>query len=422
MIQALPQNRYLNWFSRAPWRILVSGLVVALALVALLMWQLMEAPMTEIATLVSALALTSVISLGLGYWLYRRGWARSPSLMLTLLLTYVWAAVLTLFNVWVMSEQMFVSPHDLTLSIVLLLFAVIIATTFGVFAAASITDSLRQLDQTAKALAEGDLQARTAVTGRDEVARVAYSFNEMAMQLQTAERERDKLDALRREFIAWTSHDLRTPLTSIRAMVEALHDGVVSDPEMTRRYYRTIRNDVMAMNKLIDDFFELAQLDADGLVLDLSYHSLRDLVSDTLESFQALAQQRNIELVGDMGVGIDPVHLNAEKMGRVLANLVSNALRYTPDGGQVALLVQRTAAGVEVQVCDTGPGFNPEDLERVFEKFYRGEQARSRATGGAGLGLAIAAGIVAAHDGRIWAANREEEGACVGFVLPGSGK
>ena len=418
MIQALPQNRYFSWFSRAPWRILVSGLVVALALAAFLMWQLMQAPMTEIAALVSTLAITSVISLGLGYGLYRRGWARSPSLMLTLLLTYVWAAVLTLFNVWVMSEQMFVSEHDLTLSIVLLLFAGIIATTFGVFAAASITDSLRQLDQTAKALAEGDLEARTAVTGRDEVARVAHSFNEMALQLQMAEQERDKLDALRHEFIAWTSHDLRTPLTSIRAIVEALHDGMVSDPEVTRRYYRTIRNDVMAMNKLIDDFFELAQLDANGLVLEIAEHSLRDLVSDTLESFQALAQQRNVQLVGDMGSGIDPVRLNVEKMGRVLANLVSNALRYTPEGGRVALKVKRTDEQVEVTVCDTGPGFNPDDLERVFEKFYRGEQARSRATGGSGLGLAIAAGIVAAHNGRIWASNQEAGGACVGFALP----
>jgi signal transduction histidine kinase len=384
------------------------------------MWQLMEAPMSEIATLVSTLAFTSVVSLGIGYWLYRRGWTRSPSLMLTLLMSYIWAAVLTVFNVWAMSVQMFVSEHDLTLSIVLLLFAVIIATTFGVFAAASITDSLRQLDQTAKALAGGELAARTAVTGRDEVARVAHSFNEMATQLQTAEQQREKLDALRREFIAWTSHDLRTPLTSIRAMVEALHDGLVDDPEMAKRYYRTIRNDVMAMNKLIDDFFEVAQLDAVGLVLELSHHSLRDLVSDALESFQALAQQRNITLVGEVASEIDLVRLNAEKMSRVLANLLSNALRYTPAEGKIELQAQQTAEGIEVTICDNGPGFSPDDLERVFEKFYRGEQARSRATGGAGLGLAIAAGIVAAHNGRIWAANRPAGGACVGFSLPAS--
>lgn len=418
MIQTFPQNKTLTWFSRAPWRILVSGLVLALALAAFLMWQLMEAPMSEITTLVSTLAFTSVVSLGVSYWLYRRGWARSPSLMLTLLVSYVWAAVLTVSNVWVMSVQMFVSPHDLTLSIVLLLFAAFIATTFGVFAAASITDNLRQLDQTAKALAGGELATRTAVTGRDEVARLAHSFNEMAAQLQAAEQERDKLEGLRREFIAWTSHDLRTPLTSIRAMVEALHDGLVEDPETAQRYYRTIRSDVMAMNKLIDDFFELAQLDANGLILEFSDHSLHDLISDALESFQALAQQRDIKLVGDVGPDIDPVRLNAAKMSRVLANLLSNALRYTPADGSVKLRAQRTSEGVEVTVCDTGPGFSPNDLERIFEKFYRGEQARSRSTGGAGLGLAIAAGIVAAHDGRIWAENNPKGGACVGFVLP----
>jgi signal transduction histidine kinase len=203
-------------------------------------------------------------------------------------------------------------------------------------------------------------------------------------------------------------------------MVEALHDGLVDDPEMAKRYYRTIRNDVMAMNKLIDDFFEVAQLDAVGLVLELSHHSLRDLVSDALESFQALAQQRNITLVGEVASEIDLVRLNAEKMSRVLANLLSNALRYTPAEGKIELQAQQTAEGIEVTICDNGPGFSPDDLERVFEKFYRGEQARSRATGGAGLGLAIAAGIVAAHNGRIWAANRPEGGACVGFSLPAS--
>jgi signal transduction histidine kinase len=201
-------------------------------------------------------------------------------------------------------------------------------------------------------------------------------------------------------------------------MVEALHDGLVDDPEMARRYYRTIRSDVMAMNKLINDFFELAQLDADGLVLELSDHSLRDLVSDVLESFQALAQQRNITLTGVVDSDIDLVRFNAEKLSRVLANLLSNALRYTPAEGSIQLQARRTAEGIEVTICDTGPGFSDKDLERIFEKFYRGEQARSRATGGAGLGLAIAAGIVAAHNGRIWAANQPEGGACVGFVLP----
>jgi signal transduction histidine kinase len=417
MIHTYPQNKYLIWFRHAPWRILAVGLVLALLMAAFLMWAVMQAPASEIATLVSALAITSLVSLGLGYFLYRRGWTRSPSLTLTLLLTYVWAAILTFFNVWVMAERMFASEHDLLLSSILLSFAAVIATTFGVFASASITDSLRQLDETANQIANGDLQARVRINGRDEVARVAVSFNDMAVRLQTAEKQRQELEELRRDLIAWTSHDLRTPLTSIRAMVEALNDGVVDDPTMVKRYYRTIRADVIALNELINDLFELAQLDAGGLTFERSPHSLSDLISDALESFQALAQERNIRVTGEV-VGNLVVPLNAQKINRVFGNLLSNALRYTPNGGEVVVQARRTAVGVEVIVKDSGPGFNAKDLERVFEKFYRGEQARSRATGGAGLGLAIAAGIVAGHDGRIWAENAPEGGATVGFLLP----
>jgi signal transduction histidine kinase len=380
---------------------------------------LMQAPLQDLTILVTWLSVTSLLSLAIGYLLYRRGLARSPSLSLTLVLTYAWAAFVILFNVWIMSQQMFFnSEHDLILSGVLLLFSAIIATTFGIFVAASVTDELNQLATTAEEIATGNLEARVTVDGRDEVAQVGRAFNYMAQQLQQSEKERAEVEKMRRDLVAWTSHDLRTPLTSIRAMIEALYDGVVTDAEMTQRYYRTIRADVIALNGLIDDLFELAQLDAGGLSLEKSPHSLGDLISDTLESFQALAEQRGISLSGDVATNVDPVWLNAPKIGRVLNNLIGNALRYTPAGGQVRVTAVRLPSGIRVTVQDTGPGFNPDDLPRVFEQFYRGEQARSRKMGGAGLGLAIARGIVEGHDGRIWAENGAAGGALVGFVLP----
>ncbi|RMG92197.1 MAG: HAMP domain-containing protein [Chloroflexi bacterium] len=417
-MNAIVQNRYLTWLVQTPWRLFLAGVIVALAVAALLMKGIMNAPINEIAALAATLSVTSVLSLGLGYVLYRRGWGYSPSLSLTLILTYVWAAVLTLVNVWIMSQQMFINEHDLLLSGVLLLFAGIIATTFGVFVAANVTRNLRQLAETAQQIAAGRLEARTAVSGRDEVAQLATTFNHMADQLQAAELERRELETMRRNLIAWTSHDLRTPLTSIRALIEALHDGLVTDSETIQRYYRTIRADVMAMSHLIDDLFELAQLDAGGLVLEKSPHSLRDLISDALESFTALAEQRQIQLHGDVSSDVDPVPLNATKMGRVMANLLGNALRHTPAGGEVFVTACRTAEGVCVTVRDTGVGFAEADLPHVFEQFYRGEQARSRATGGAGLGLAIARAIVEAHNGRIWAENAPTGGASVSFILP----
>jgi signal transduction histidine kinase len=420
MINSLPSApSYLGRFGRAPWRLFVVGILAALVVVVLLMRVLMQAPLQDITVLVTWLSATSLLSLGLGFVLYRRGLARSPSLSLTLLMTYAWAAFVILFNVWIMSRQMFFnSEHDLILSGVLLLFAAIIAMTFGIFVAASVTDGLNQLAETAQAIAAGNLEARVVVRGRDEVAQVGQAFNHMAQQLQQAAKERAEVEKMRRDLVAWTSHDLRTPLTSIRAMIEALHDGVVADPETIQRYYHTIRGDIIALNGLIDDLFELAQMDAGGLTLAKSAHSLSDLLSDTLESFHLLAEQRQITLTGDVAVGIDPVPMNAPKIGRVLTNLIGNALRYTPAGGRVEVTAGRTTAGVQVTVQDSGPGFHVEDLPRVFEQFYRGEQARSRKTGGAGLGLAIARGIVEGHHGRIWAENAPAGGAVVAFELP----
>lgn len=220
------QHRLFDWFEAAPWLVLVVGVALALSIVTFTVNLLMGPPFAELATLVGTLAVTSILSLAIGYLLYRQGWTRSPSLTVTLILTYAWAALLTLFNVWILAQLMFVDSHDLTLAGVLLVFAAIIATTFGIFVAASVTDGLRQLAQAASRLARGDLGTRANVTGQDEVAQVSLAFNEMAAQLQSAAARREEVETLRRDLIAWTSHDLRTPLTSIRVMVEALNDGL----------------------------------------------------------------------------------------------------------------------------------------------------------------------------------------------------
>lgn len=420
MVNSLSQTNYLNSINRTPWRLFAIGIVAALAVVAILMVSLMQAPVEEITTLMYWLSMSSLVSLIVGYLLYRRGLTRSPSLSLTLVLTYGWAGLLTLSNVWIMSERMFFSKdHDLILSGILLLFAAIIATTFGIFVATSVTDGLRQLAFTANQIAEGNLQARVSISGRDEVAQVGQTFNEMATQLQQAAQEREELEQMRKDLIAWTSHDLRTPLTSIRAMIEALHDGVVDDPETVTRYYSTIRSDIIALNGIIDDLFELAQLEAGGLNMEMAQHALADLVSDTLESFQVLAHEQGIKLRGEVDPNLGLVRMCAPKIGRVLTNLVSNALRYTPEGGMVQVMAVRQPEGVTVKVQDDGAGFSEADLTRVFEQFYRGEEARNRTPGsGAGLGMAIARGIVLAHNGRIWAENRAQGGATVGFFLP----
>lgn len=177
MINTLDQSKPLAWLLRASWRILLLGAAFALLVAVLLMQALMQAPLADVAQMVTTLTVTSLISLGVGYVLFRYAARRSPSFSLTLVLTYGWAGVVTLFNVWIMSERMFASQHDLILSGVLLLFAAIVATSFGVFVAANLNAGLRELADSAQQIAAGNLDTRAVVQGQDEVARVAATFN-----------------------------------------------------------------------------------------------------------------------------------------------------------------------------------------------------------------------------------------------------
>jgi signal transduction histidine kinase len=250
------------------------------------------------------------------------------------------------------------------------------------------------------------------------MAQLADTFNLMAEQLEAAARKQQELDRLRRDLIAWIGHDLRTPLTSIRAILEALADGLVEDPETVQRYLRTAQTDVRALSRLIDDLFEMAQMDSGGLQLDRCENAIADLISDTIESFSELALRQAIHLTGNVEPGTDPVVMDAGRVGRVLTNLVGNALRYTPPGGQVEVSAHREPGCLLVQVVDNGEGIRPDEIPYVFDRFYRGEKSRNRATGGTGLGLAIARGIIEAHGGKIGIVSHPGKGTQVTFIIP----
>jgi signal transduction histidine kinase len=197
-----------------------------------------------------------------------------------------------------------------------------------------------------------------------------------------------------------------------------LADGVISDPATSRRYLQQARKHIDHLSLLIDDLFQVSQLDAGGIPLHLEPASLADLISDTLENFSGLAAQQHIQLTGRAAPGIDPVSMDVQRIGRVLANLVDNALRYTPSGGSVSLQADLSGNSVRVTVQDSGEGISPDDLPHVFDRFYRGEKSRSSATGGSGLGLAIAKGIVEAHGGQIGVESPAGQGARFHFFLP----
>jgi signal transduction histidine kinase len=407
-------------FSRAPlpFRLLIGAAVivaVTLGIFTLVMWP----PMKDIANLALYLSLTALVSAVIGYLAYYLGWIHmSPTLRWTLLGGYILASVLTFFNVWFSAQMMFSSQHDLLLAIVLLVFAGGMATVLGYFLSGTITQRIQLLKNAAENIAHGELGTRVPVQGYDEVAGLAKTFNQMAEQLQESDDKQRELEHMRRDLIAWVGHDLQTPLTSVRAILEALSDGVVEDPETASRYLRTAQRDVNSLSALIDDLFQLAQLDTGGFPLDRANASLNDLVSDTLESFTELAKQREIKLEGNVEYNVDPVNMDTQAVGRVLNNLIGNALRHTPDQGRVSVWVHRTGKGIEVTVSDTGEGIREEDLPHVFESFYRGDKSRNRDTGGAGLGLAIARGIVQAHGGEIRVESKPGRGTLFTFNIP----
>jgi signal transduction histidine kinase len=387
------------------------GALLVLGISLAFFYLLMSPTLAELSLMSGLLFLTAIVSALVGYIAARLGWLNySPTLRWNLLAGYAIATVLTFFNVWLAARLMFASQHDLLLAVVLLVFAGGIAMVLGTFFSNALAARIGAVEQSARRLATGDLTVRAPVQGNDELASLAAAFNDMASQLQAADLKQRELERLRSDLIAWVGHDLQTPLASIRAVLEALADRVVDDPDNIQRYLQMAQRDVRSLSLLIDDLFQMAQLDAGGLQLDLAPNSLSDLVSDTLESFSALAAQKTIHLSGEVAPDVDPVRMDAARIGRVLNNLVSNALRFTPPGGTVVVQARRDGPRVVVSISDTGEGIDPADLPHVFDQFYRGEKSRSRATGGAGLGLAIAQGIVKAHGGEISADSQPGQG------------
>ena len=378
----------------------------------------MQAPADDLRALVWFLLTSSVPSLLLGYLVFTVGRKWLHSIRHKALLAYSLGVVIAMINIFVTSQLMFVSQHDFLLLGLLLVFAGILSASFGYLLAANMTQSLSLLQKGAHNIAAGDFSTRLTVTETDELSDVAEAFNKMAGELQQAFVRQKELEQSRRDLVAAVSHDLRTPLTSVRAMIEALADGVVAGPDMVQRYYATMNLQIENLSGLIDDLFELSQLDMEQIELQLEPVNMNDLLSDVLETMQAQARAKAVSLQGIFCEDLPLIKAEMPKIQRVLYNLVQNAIRHTPADGVVSLATKVVPHGIQVDVADTGEGISPEDLPRVFDQFFRSEKSRSRETGGAGLGLTIAKRIIEAHHGRIWVEPQPEQGARFSFILP----
>jgi len=331
------------------------------------------------------------------------------------------ASCFALSNLVVLSWAMFVNPHDAALLGALLVYSVAVGMAVALLLGKSTAAAVERLEHAAHRLGRGDLTARTdddepamVDSGGPELWMLARTLDEMAERLQQAQaRERDA-EAVRRDLISAVSHDLRTPLASLRAMVEAVADEVIDDPASLRRYSFEMGRSVGQLSKLVDDLFELAQLEAGVIATETRRSRLGEIVESALATVAVPAAEKGLRLVAEVDTTADLTC--SPRLERVLLNLLHNAVQHTPANGTVRLAATLRDDWIELAVEDTGSGIRREDLDRVFDPFFRADPARHGP--GAGLGLALARRIVEAMGGRISAESVAAGGARFAVSLP----
>ncbi|RKE23010.1 sensor histidine kinase KdpD [Streptomyces sp. TLI_171] len=348
---------------------------------------------------------------------------RGRSLALTLFAVAVVSVLAVTSGTFAVAQAMFLSRHDLGVVVTVLGMASVVALLTAALLGRQVAAGSRALARAARTVGgDGGFTPPDRPLARELAAVSAELAATSARLAESRSRER-ALDASRRELIAWISHDLRTPLAGLRAMAEALEDGVAEQPE---RYLGRIRTEVERLTGMVDDLFELSRIQAGALSLSLSRVSLLDLVDDALAGAHPLARQRGVRLEGQQ-VAADPVEADPREITRVIGNLLVNAIRATPQDGVVAVSARREADTVVLAVTDGCGGIPEPDLPRVFETGWRGTPARTprvpapgapdTVDNGAGLGLAIVRGIVEAHEGRA-RVRKVDGGCCFEISLP----
>ena len=423
MAEAAPRSHETLRRQAIPW--VGAGLALALAIGSgiLLAELLMSPPAGDLRALGAYLTLSGAGTMTAG-WLVLRTADRAfgLSIQTRAFLSGLVATSVALLNVMIVAQLMFVSTsHDLNLLIALIVFSAVVTGFFSLWVARTITERVSVVSAAIRSLAGGDLRARIDMAGGDELARLAADVNSLATRLHATEEERATLDRERTELTAAISHDLRTPLASLRAMVEALDDQVVTDDGERERYYGTMRREIDRLSRMIDDLFVLAQIDAGALRLQPQPVDLCEIAADVVDAMQAQAQRAEIQLRLDASLPARRLDLDGARIERALANLLRNAIEHTPAGGAVRVAVTQANGAVEVSVSDDGEGIDPADAPRIWERFYRAEKSRHRARGGAdgvGLGLAIVRGIVEAHGGSVAVDSTPGHGATFVIRLP----
>ena len=286
--------------------------------------------------------------------------------------------------------------------------AVVIALLFTFFLSRRITAPIKTLTLAAQRLGQGDFSQRVQFADKSEIGELSKSFNLMANDLE-------RMEELRRNMVADVAHELRTPLSNIRGYLEAIRDGVVSPDAAT---IQSLNEEVVLLSRLVDDLQELALAEAGELRLVFQPEDISGLINRTVAAVQTQAAAKGISVSVDLADRLPPVNVDAQRISQVLHNLVENAVAHTAKGDSITVAASRQGNWVEVSVVDTGEGIPASDLPRIFDRFYRVDKSRTRATGGSGLGLTIARRLVEAHGGAIEARSELGKGSRFSFTIP----
>ncbi len=305
------------------------------------------------------------------------------------------------------ANAMFISDHDFEVTLLVLLVAGLVAAAGATLVGIAVSRWSVSLQEEARRFGEsGEFVATTGAPA--ELQHLSDELARTSARLLESRRREEQLEGSRRELISWVSHDLRSPLAGMRAMTEALEDGMAEDPG---RYHRQIRSEVDRMVRMVDDLFELSRIHAGNLKLSLQPLILGDLVSEALASADPVARAHGVRLGGAVDESIEVV-ADPGELSRVVANLLMNAIRHTPQDGTVEVIGRSVPSGVELTITDGCGGLSEEDMSRAFDVAWQGSPARTPEVGsvfgsGAGLGLAIVKGIVEAHRGTVSVENED---------------
>ena len=384
--------------------------VAAGALSALMIWPVYGAhPALVTAGLVAAV---STAGLALAHVLSGRRSRLPLRSRFTVVVAVAVGVILT--SVLAAAELMFVSNHDALMVTAIVLAATLVAVRAARVASSRVVAEVATIRDVLRAVGAGDREPRAEAGAASELAELAAEANTMIERLAQEEERRDAADSARRNLVAAISHDLRTPMTSLRVMVDAIEDDLV-DADTLARYLATMRTHVTALGSMIDDLFELSRLEAGDLEWSIRQIELCELVKETVAAMGVEADAKGVLIAAELAYLPRPARGDPEKLQRVLFNLIRNAIHHTPPDGSVTVRAEDAGEWIEVEVADTGDGIAAEERDQVFEPFVRGEASRSH--GGAGLGMAISRAIVEAHGGRIWLAD-SQVGTRVRFVIP----